>query len=117
MSITILATSDTELRRERTVGPALHRGSTAPPCPAFRESVLNPSLVNQAIVTLVIEKLRSLELMLVSDMQLHPQSFFDLVNIIRENPTAFPEWHASDTAQLYSPAIFKNKKGYGGYWF
>ena len=84
---------------------------------AFREAVLNSSLISQGIVTLVIDKLRSLELMLVSDMQLHPQSFFDLVNIIRENPTAFPEWHASDTAQLYSPAIFKNKKGSGGYWF
>ena len=34
MSITFLATSDTELRRERTVGPALHRGSTVLPCPA-----------------------------------------------------------------------------------
>ena len=34
MSITILVTSDTGLRRVRTVVPALHRGSTALPCPA-----------------------------------------------------------------------------------
>ena len=48
--------------------------------------------------------------MLVSDMQVHPQSFYDLVNIIRGHEDIFPAWHASDTAKLYSPAIFVNQK-------
>ena len=55
--------------------------------------------------------------MLVSDMQVHPQSFYDLVNIIREHEEIFPAWHASDTAKLYSPAVFRNKKKSRGYWF
>lgn len=54
--------------------------------------------------------------MLVSDMQVHTQSFYKLVNIIREHEDVFPAWHASDTAKLYSPAIFVNKKKAGGYW-
>ncbi len=58
-----------------------------------------------------------LEMMLVTDMQCHPQSFYDLVNIMREHEEIFPEWHASETAKLYSPKIFENKKKAGGYWF
>lgn len=65
----------------------------------------------------VIRSLQSLELMLLSDMQVHPQSFFDLVNIIREHEDIFPEWHASPTAKLYSPAVYQNKKESPGYWF
>ena len=56
-------------------------------------------------------------LMLVSDMQVHPQSFYDLVNIIREHEEIFPSWHASSVAKLYKPAVFTNKKKAGGYWF
>ena len=40
-----------------------------------------------------------------------------MVNIIREYEEIFPAWHTSDTAKLYSPAIFVNKKKAGGYWF
>jgi len=54
--------------------------------------------------------------MLVSDMQVHPQSFYDLVNIIRGHEEVFPAWHTSDTAKLYSPVFFEKKKS-GGYWF
>ncbi len=64
----------------------------------------------------VIRSLQSYVLMLVSDMQVHTQSFYELVNIIREHEDVFPAWHASDTAKLYSPAIFVNKKKAGGYW-
>jgi hypothetical protein len=55
--------------------------------------------------------------MLVSDIQVHPQSFYDLVNVIREHDELFPAWHSSSTAQLYCPAVFQNKKKSGGYWF
>lgn len=65
----------------------------------------------------VIRSLQSLEMMLLSDMQVHVQSFYDLVNTIRENETVFPEWHASATAELYTPVVFRNKKTSGGYWF
>lgn len=65
----------------------------------------------------IIRSLQSLEMMLVSDMQVHPQSFYDLVNIIREHEDIFPVWHSSETAKLYSPTIFVNKKKAGGYWF
>lgn len=41
----------------------------------------------------------------------------DIVNFIRKNPAAFPEWHNSATAQLFSPPIFKNKKNASGYFF
>ena len=41
----------------------------------------------------------------------------DIVNFIRKNPAAFPEWHNSATAELFSPPIFKNKKNASGYFF
>ena len=53
----------------------------------------------------------------VTVANVHPQSFYDLVNIIREYEEIFPAWHTSDTAKLYSPAVFVNKKKSGGYWF
>lgn len=40
-----------------------------------------------------------------------------LVEIVRSNPDLFPQWHYSDTAQLYNPPIFENKKESMGYWF
>ena len=30
---------------------------------------------------------------------------------------AYPEWHNSATAQLFSPPVFKNKKNAAGYFF
>ena len=41
----------------------------------------------------------------------------DIVNYIRLNPEEFPEWHNSDTAKLFSPPKFENKKENKGYWF
>ena len=41
----------------------------------------------------------------------------DIVNFIRKNPAAFPEWHNSATAELFSPPVFKNKKNASGYFF
>lgn len=39
------------------------------------------------------------------------------VNVIRNNPDDFPQWHASETAKLFSPPVFKNKKRSNGFWF
>ena len=50
-------------------------------------------------------------------MQKAHRTLTQLVQIIRDNPEDFPEWHESDTAQLYNPLIFENKKDSLGYWF
>jgi len=83
----------------------------------FRQHVMNQMRLCHPLEEQVIRTLQSLEMMLVSDMQVHPQSFYDLVNIIREHEEIFPAWHASATAKLYSPVFFVNKKKSGGYWF
>lgn len=41
----------------------------------------------------------------------------DIVNIIRHRPTDFPEWHSSDTARLFTPPVFSNRKSSSGYFF
>lgn len=41
----------------------------------------------------------------------------DLVQFIREFPEDFDLWHKSKTAQLFSPAVFRNQKYAGGYFF
>lgn len=41
----------------------------------------------------------------------------DIVNYIRNFPGDFPEWHNSDTADLFSPPIFHNKMNSSGYFF
>lgn len=41
----------------------------------------------------------------------------DIVNIIRHRPTDFPEWHSSDTARLFTPPTFRNRKEASGYFF
>ena len=83
----------------------------------FREKALYMLTNCHPLMLQVIRSLQSLELMLVSDMQVQTQAYFDLVNIIRENADVFPEWHASNVADLYIPKLFENKKRSGGYWF
>ncbi len=83
----------------------------------FREKALFQLTNCNPLMMHVVRSLQSLELMLVSDMQVHTQAFFDLVNIIREHADVFPEWHSSKVAELYIPKIFVNKKHSGGYWF
>ncbi|MGM9871391.1 MAG: DUF6712 family protein [Muribaculaceae bacterium] len=41
----------------------------------------------------------------------------DIVNYIRLNPEFFSEWHQSETAKLFAPPVFRNKKKARGYWF
>lgn len=83
----------------------------------FREKSLYQLTNCHPLMLQVIRSLQSLELMLVSDMNVQTQAYFDLVNIIRENADVFPEWHASKVANLYIPKLFVNKKSSGGYWF
>ena len=84
----------------------------------FRSKVITGELMATPLMGEIVRQLQSLELMLVTEkMHVHPQGFFDLVNVIREHAETFPEWHASDTAKLYTPAVYINKKENGGYWF
>lgn len=39
------------------------------------------------------------------------------VNMIRDNPDQYPEWHQSPTARLFTPPVFRNTKESGGYFF
>ena len=45
------------------------------------------------------------------------QTLTQIVELIRSNPEDFPQWHASATAQLYSPQVFENKKEAKAFWF
>ncbi|WP_407403440.1 DUF6712 family protein [Sodaliphilus sp.] len=40
-----------------------------------------------------------------------------IVNFIRKYPDHFPEWVNSDTAKLFAPPVFENKKQSSGYFF
>lgn len=42
---------------------------------------------------------------------------FDIVNLMRKNDKYFAEFANSDTAKLFAPPIFENKKRNHGYWF
>lgn len=42
---------------------------------------------------------------------------FDIVDLMRKNEEIFPEFASSDTAKLFTPPIFENKKKANGYWF
>ena len=41
----------------------------------------------------------------------------DIVNYIRLNAESFREWHQSETAKLFAPPVFRNKKKASGYFF
>ena len=45
-----------------------------------------------------------------SAMYFEHTTLVDIVNTIRENDIEYPEWHTSETAKLYEPKIFGNKK-------
>jgi len=62
-------------------------------------------------------RLRAVELALLKGQPLDITSLHAMVSYIRQNPTDFPEWHASDTASLYTDQSFQNKPNSPGYWF
>ena len=41
----------------------------------------------------------------------------EIVNYIRQREEDFAEWHGSDTARLFAPPVFRNKKKASGYFF
>ena len=83
----------------------------------FREQVITQYSSSKPIEERVIRSLQAYELQLLTDIQVHPQCYYDLVTIIRERPDDFPAWHSSSVADLYTPKIFQNKKNSSAYWF
>jgi hypothetical protein len=84
---------------------------------AFRAEALGQMRHTSPLVEQVIRTLQSYELQLLTDIQVHPQCYYDLVTIIRSHPTEFPAWHQSPIADLYTPKVFENKKNTSGFWF
>ena len=83
----------------------------------FRSHVITQGRTATPLEDHVIRSLQSYELQLLTDIQVHPQCYYDLVNIIREHEEVFPAWHSSTVAELYKPKIFENKKKSSAYWF
>ena len=83
---------------------------------SFRALALAQMRSTSEIEELVIRTLQSYELQLLTDIQVHPQCYYDLVTIIRTHPAEFPAWHSSPVAALYTPKVFENKKNSSAYW-
>lgn len=83
----------------------------------FRSHVITHGRTATPLEDQVIRSLQSYELQLLTDIQVHPQCYYDLVTIIREHPDQFPAWQISPVADLYTPKIFKNTKKSSAYWF
>ena len=83
----------------------------------FRTHVITQGRTTTPLEDQIIRSLQSYELQLLTDIQVHPQCYYDLVNIIREHEEVFPAWHSSTVAELYRPKVFENKKKSSAYWF
>lgn len=83
----------------------------------FRQHVIIQGRTATPLEDQVIRSLQSYELQLLTDIQVHPQCYYDLVNIIREHEEVFSAWHSSTIAELYRPKVFENKKKSSAYWF
>ena len=51
------------------------------------------------------------------DKKYNRPELYWLVDYIRQNPKAFPQWFTSHQAKIFSPPVFRNKKASGGYFF
>lgn len=72
---------------------------------------------NNAVFASIIARIRPQIVDVVMGNPINHRTMIDIVNFIRNNPDEFPEWHSSDTAKLFSPPKFENKKDNKGYWF
>lgn len=89
-----------------------------PQMKTFRHRILAWSYSKpETLETTVIESIRNLEISILTDGKPHPQTARDIVNVLRSEPRLFSDWANSDTAKLFSPELFINKKSSGGFWF
>ncbi|MBR5117347.1 MAG: hypothetical protein IK100_01735 [Muribaculaceae bacterium] len=65
----------------------------------------------------VIELLRAIVVSALQGSPLNIQGLRDIVDLMRKNEEYFAEFANSDTARLFEPLIFENKKENNGYWF
>lgn len=65
----------------------------------------------------VVMRLQSIEAAVLRGEKINETAMRDIVNIMRMEPWAFPEWHLSATAKLFNPPVFKNDKKSAGYFF
>jgi hypothetical protein len=65
----------------------------------------------------IVTNLRSQIIDVIRGGTINIRKMIAIVNFIRINPDVFPEWHSSDTAKLFAPPIFRNKKDATGYFF
>ena len=71
----------------------------------------------QTMHTRIIEHLREIVVNVLRGNQLNIQGLRDIVDIMRKHEGQFAEFASSDTAKLFTPPIFVNKKRSHGYWF
>ena len=84
----------------------------------FRHQIINWVFSKpDTLQTKVIDAIRNLEVALLTGEKPHPQVARDIVNIMRNSPNYFSDWANSDTAKLFAPELFINKKSSAGYWF
>ena len=81
----------------------------------LRKEVLRKT--HTADLARVINAIRGQVVDMLNGGSISMRDMIDVVNHIRCNPDLFPEWHDSETAKLYAPPIFKNKKEAKGYFF
>ena len=67
--------------------------------------------------TRIIEHLREIVVNVLRGNQLNIQGLRDIVDFMRKHEGQFAEFAASNTAKLFTPPIFENKKRSHGYWF
>jgi hypothetical protein len=71
----------------------------------------------QTMHTRIIEHLREIVVNVLRGNQLNIQGLRDIVDFMRKHEGQFAEFATSDTAKLFTPPIFENKKRSHGYWF
>lgn len=73
--------------------------------------------LTQTMHTRIIEHLREIVVNVLRGNQLNIQGLRDIVDFMRKHEGQFAEFASSDTAKLFTPPIFENKKRSHGYWF
>lgn len=83
----------------------------------LRDAALGLITPQSPILIRLCEALRGHVADIVCDRPLRDEALRDIVEYIRNRHDTFPEWHRSETARLFSPPVFCNRKDAKGYWF
>lgn len=65
----------------------------------------------------ILEPLRAQVKAMAEGRHIDRYAMVDIVQTIRSQPDIYPEWHNSETAQLFTPPVFNNEKQASGYFF